>query len=83
MRYKALTGLNFSRDGKDFRVEPGTTVDNLIDTSIPWLLEQGLIEAVEDAPKKITSKKVKDAVVEEPTVEMPLVDADPFDLERE
>lgn len=45
--YKVLTGVSYS--GK--RAEAGDVVADLPAKSITWMLDQGLIEAVGDAPK--------------------------------
>jgi hypothetical protein len=44
-KYKVLVGLDYPPDK---RAEPGDVVDDLPRQSIPWLLEQGYIEMVEE-----------------------------------
>ena len=41
-QFRALVGMNYA----DRRVEPGEIVSDIPETSIAWLLEQGLIEPV-------------------------------------
>lgn len=48
MKYKANTGLNFMVDGKNRRVEAGEEASDIPSQSVPWLLEQGLIEKVQE-----------------------------------
>lgn len=45
-RYRALAGLSYP-PGKS--AAKGDVVDDLPAISVPWLLEQGYIEAVDDA----------------------------------
>lgn len=62
MTYKANVGLNYpGSGGKPKRVEAGDTVSDLPSESIPWLLDQKLIEPV--AP----TKTAKVAVDKEPS----------------
>ncbi len=44
-RYRVLVGMDYPPDR---RAEPGDVVDDLPVKSIPWLLEQGCIEPVDD-----------------------------------
>ena len=54
--YKVLVGINYGKPEK--RVEAGDLVDDIPVKSLPWLLEQGIVElASDDAPAKKSSKK--------------------------
>jgi len=45
-RYRVLNGLSYPDGlGEELRAEIGDKVDDLPESSIPWLLEQGYIEA--------------------------------------
>lgn len=48
MDYKILKGIDYA--GK--RAEPGTVVSDIPSKSIPWLLEQGIIEATDKKQPK-------------------------------
>ena len=45
--YKVLTGIDY--DGR--RAEPGSIITDLPARSVKWLLEQGIVEAIEDKPQ--------------------------------
>jgi len=49
--------------GGFIRAEEGAIVDNLPATSIPWLLAQGHIVAMDDAPRVIRMPRVEEPVV--------------------
>lgn len=58
--YKALTGIDYTTKlGEEARVEAGEMVDDLLETSIEWLLEAKAIEkvAVKKTPRKKTGDK--------------------------
>jgi len=57
--HKVLVGIDYM--GK--RAEPGAIVSDIPSKSVPWLLEQGIIEPAEGKPKKPEPK------LEEPTRE--------------
>lgn len=44
--YRVLMGLTYGKESK--RAEPGDVVADLPKSAIPWLLECGAIEAVEE-----------------------------------
>lgn len=47
--YLVLVGLNYPvKGGKEKRAEPGDVITDLPTKSIPWLLDNGYIEPVED-----------------------------------
>jgi hypothetical protein len=46
-KYRCNTGLNYPPDNR--RAEPGEIVDDIPEVSAGWLLEDGLIEAVDDS----------------------------------
>lgn len=50
--YKVLVGLDYGNPSK--RAEIGDTVSDLPLSSIPWLLEQNLIQLSDSAPSKKT-----------------------------
>lgn len=45
--YKILVGIDYA--GK--RAEPGDLADDIPAKSIPWLLEQNIIEKADDSPR--------------------------------
>jgi hypothetical protein len=47
-KYKTLIGMNY--EGK--RVEADTIIEDLPSKSLPWLVEQGLVEKVEGESSK-------------------------------
>lgn len=48
-RYRVVTGLDYpGKGGAGKRAEPGDVVSDLPVKSVPWLLEQGHIEPVEE-----------------------------------
>ena len=50
--------------GGFIRAEAGAIVDNLPDTSIPWLLAQGHIVAMDDTPRIVKMPKAEKPVAE-------------------
>lgn len=44
--YRILAGIEYGKEGK--RAEPGDVVADLPKSAIPWLIECGAIEAVEE-----------------------------------
>jgi hypothetical protein len=51
MKYRVKTGLNWGRGEDERRAEPGEVRDDIPAKSVPWLLAQGLIEEIPEAPK--------------------------------
>jgi hypothetical protein len=49
VRYKVNIGINYTVNGKDKRVEPGEEASDIPVQSLPWLLEQGVIEKMSEA----------------------------------
>lgn len=48
-KYRVLVGVSYpGPKGKEKRAEPGDVVKDLPPESVPWLLEQGYIEPVEE-----------------------------------
>lgn len=45
--FVALVGINYSTASGEKRVEPGKKVSDLSASSVPWMLEQGIIKSVE------------------------------------
>lgn len=57
MKYRTLTGIEYA--GK--RVEAGQTVDDIPESSIPWLRQGGFIEQVaEPKPAEVVQDSVQD-----------------------
>lgn len=52
--YRVLVGLSWYDDG---RAEAGEIRDDIPAKSIPWLLEQNLIELVEEEPDGVPKRK--------------------------
>lgn len=46
--YRVLVGLNYPAAGLDKRAEADDIVEDLPAKSVPWLLQDGYIEPVED-----------------------------------
>lgn len=46
MKYRVKTGLNWGTGSEAKRAEPGEIRGDIPEKSLPWLLEQGLIEPV-------------------------------------
>ena len=57
--------MRIAKEGGFICAEAGTVVDNLPASSIPWLLEQQLIEAVEETPRSGRVPKDKPVVIPE------------------
>lgn len=53
-RYRVLVGLNYPPNGKgaEVRAEPEAVVDDLPPRSLPWLLEQNIVEPVKAGDDK-------------------------------
>lgn len=45
--FVALVGINYSTASGEKRVEPGKKASDLPASSVPWMLEQGIIKSVE------------------------------------
>lgn len=58
-RFRVMAGLNYPAGGVNVRAEAGAVVDDLPAESVPWLLEQGYVEPVDDAPGKGDGAKPK------------------------
>lgn len=54
-RYKVLNGLDYGST----RREPGDIADDIPGASVPWLLEDGHIERIEDDPPKPRAPKAQ------------------------
>jgi hypothetical protein len=51
VKYKVKNGINYpDAAGKDKRAEIGNVVDDIPAKSVPWLIDQGHIEAMKEAP---------------------------------
>ncbi len=56
--YRALVGMDYGNPS--VRVEAGDVVSDIPAKSIPWLLEQNLIEVADSPATKKASKKVSE-----------------------
>jgi len=51
--YRVLSGIDYA--GK--RAEPGSIVSDVPSRSVPWLIEQGIIEKIDGDKPKTTAKR--------------------------